>query len=790
MPKSYFDPETGEELTEEEHEEQVAPDYGSDDDDSGDGGGGSTDSSSNDQDSSDSSLREGLEEVAQGGGRAARQAGEALTDIKQNNYNEQLALDDKERLQNELADRGINDGKGNVVVTGEPSEGEDVVSRGTGDTIEEARRNAAQNPNVDFDSDTPTGKKEKELGTNQPLANIEGSRPEAVQNRLQEIAGSDRFQGNKTGRQAGALAKAIEKGQDEYDQVDIQTKQDQIQILGRNTRENNNRTTGGNNGNQSVASLVTNNSGERSGSSFVGQDALTQNDFSGRQTRTDFASSFESPKTEGEQFEDNLQPVSDQFLLDAGFPVQGNQGRVTVTENKDEGLFTTLFGNETIEAAKANNPGLDVYDASPGSPEQGSTSTGSGIPTRQEFIDQNAEVTTAFEMNPGLYTAKQSEEALESLGLSEEAARSGGNIVGIGASYGNDAYQLAANPGQAVDNLAAAASNPAKVIDEATTEDLTPGRTTRQRQFQESKAFTDAIVTVGSAGSGSTFRGATSINKLPDLPSRKKTGDFGDTDIRDNLAVGEEATDTDVGSPGYSPGELASVIGEKTVRREVNALKNTADRLGNRKDNFLERTQELIQKADPATGVGRERRPGELTPTTTDLAEQRIQDLKDFVKGDIEPERTRRPEARELLLDEGVTVEGRQKADAIVDDTQLSQDADKIVVDTNSRGLSRAGNIPIEIRNRNRRDILIDKAENLADDINQRMNSGPVGSGPGALLKQKDLETKDKTPELDDTDFVRRIDDQDRRQDVASETIDDRLLRDRNRDRRRNDRTE
>lgn len=223
------------ERQEQESEPDPEPDFGGGGDDN-DGGGESSDSSGSDQDYSDQELRSELEEVAQGGGRAARQAGEALTDIKQNNYNEQLALDDKERLQNELSDRGINDGIGNVVASGDPSEGEDVVSRGSGDTMTEARTDAAANPNVDFDSDTPTGRRERELGTNQPLSNIQGSQPEAVQERLKDIAGSNQFQGNRTGRQAGAIAQAIQRGQDEFDSVDIQTDQGQVQVIGRRER--------------------------------------------------------------------------------------------------------------------------------------------------------------------------------------------------------------------------------------------------------------------------------------------------------------------------------------------------------------------------------------------------------------------------------------------------------------------------------------------------------------------------------------------------------------------------
>jgi len=198
MPKSYFDPETGEELTEEEHEEQVMPDYGGDDDDDDSGGGGSSDPDP--EPSSDQKLRQELKEVAQGGGRAARQAGEALQNIEENKYNEQLALQDKESLQLELEDRGVNDGIGNTVVTGDPSEGEDVQSVGSGTTIDEARKQAAENPRFDADTDTKVGELEQRKGTNQPLENVEGSRPEAIQQELQEIAGSDQFLGTQTGR--------------------------------------------------------------------------------------------------------------------------------------------------------------------------------------------------------------------------------------------------------------------------------------------------------------------------------------------------------------------------------------------------------------------------------------------------------------------------------------------------------------------------------------------------------------------------------------------------------------
>jgi len=763
---------------EEESEPDPEPDFGGGSSDDDDDSGGSSSSSSG-QDYSDQSLREGLEEVAQGGGRAARQAGAALTDIEQNNYNEQLALDDRESLQNELSDRGINDGIQNVVASGDPSEGEDVVSRGTGDTMDQARTDAAKNPNVDFDADTDTGRRERRLGTNQPLSNIQGSQPEAVQNKLEEIAGSNQFQGNRTGRQAGAIAQAIQRGQDEFDSVDIQTQNDRIQVTGRNQTQNQRQ-----NNRPDPRNILQNNTNNQD--VIQQEDIIQEDNFNGRQTRTDFASSnsFTPPPTEGEQYENSLEPLSNSQLRQLG--IETNTGKVTVSENENQGIITELFGEETIERAKENNPGLDVYDASPASPDQGSISTGPGIPDRDEFIQQNAGVTTAFEMNPGFYTAQEVEGGLENAGVDENAADTFGNTAGVATMFGADTLQAVANPGETAEKAAQAASNPAAVIDSATTEKITPYRTTEQRKFQNAADFGEALTTV--TGVGRIGKGASTLGKIDNIPDGSTVRKTPDSDFsQDDLFALND--NTDLGKPGkdgYTPAEIGSIASER-LAQEVRGVTAKKDAVVQAASNFKDRTGEILRKADPSTGIGRERRPGEETATSLDLAKQRTQDLENFIKGDIDPDRTRRPEAREVLLDEGVTVRGRQKVDAIVDDTQLSGDADRIIVDSSSEGLSRAGNIPIELREKNRRDILISKGENLIDDINERMNSGPVGSGPGALLKQKDL-VEDKTPDTDTS--IRLIDDQDRRQDVEGDSLEDRILRDRDRDRRRNDRTE
>jgi len=142
-----------------------------------------------------------------------------------------------------------NDGGGSgstVVVPEDPGtrdrlkEETGSVAAGSGDTSQEARQDAAENQSFDADPGSDVGEIEREQDLNQPLKNPQGSTPEEVQEAAEQIAGSDRFRGGRTGRQAGELAQAIQRGQDQFDSVDIQQKNDKLRILGpeKNQRQN------------------------------------------------------------------------------------------------------------------------------------------------------------------------------------------------------------------------------------------------------------------------------------------------------------------------------------------------------------------------------------------------------------------------------------------------------------------------------------------------------------------------------------------------------------------------
>lgn len=116
-------------------------------------------------------------------------------------------------------DTGGGGGGSTVVVPESPSEREKLkesgegLAVGAGDTRQEAVRDAARNPGFDADSDTDTGRTERKLETNQALQNPEGSTNTELKKAAQRIAGSEKFQGDRIGRQAGKLAEQLKQRQ-------------------------------------------------------------------------------------------------------------------------------------------------------------------------------------------------------------------------------------------------------------------------------------------------------------------------------------------------------------------------------------------------------------------------------------------------------------------------------------------------------------------------------------------------------------------------------------------------
>lgn len=213
-----------------------------------------------------------------------------------------------------------------------------------------------------------------------------------------------------------------------------------------------------------------------------------------------------------------------------------------------------------------------------------------------------------------------------------------------------------------------------------------------------------------------------------------------------NLQLGASALGA-AGAGTLAGGSVSGVTRTGAAQRTINQGIDTA--------------KSTARKIDPATGIGRTRRPGELTRTTPERVRNRADNFVDFLKGDIQPETRRRPDARNVKIDtdpDGVRFENQDTTEeTFVDPTELDSDADRIAFDER-------GDVPVEVFERNRRDVLNERFNELAEGVNERLNSGAIGSGPGALLKRTELE--DKTPELEDSDFIRRIDDQDRRTDV------------------------
>jgi len=641
-----------------------------------------------------------------------------------------------------------NDNNDVITVSGNPSEGDPIRARGKGETIEEARKDAAKNPRVDFAADTPVGKKERQLNTNQPLINPSQNRPEQVQQSLQQIANNQNIQNQELKQTAQTLSQKIQKKQDKINNNQFNTTTDDF----KRTVRNNPATT-------EFQPRKQNENQENRGNQF------------------EIPENFDADVplenlTEKPDLNNDIQTVS--------------ASSVSTNKNDEETLEEQLLGDDL---SKTINYAFTEGSDTPVIINQGTTFDRKG-PTTEEIINENInDVETAFERNPGFTTAQKTEKTLEDVGISENAAEDFGNVAGLGTSIAADLAATTANPGKTFDGLVTAVTNPEKVVNAATSRDTNIAVTKNQegeivsaiplrpekQKFQEASAFGEALITVGSAGSTGVATKASKIRKL----AVGNKADGTDLDAEQGFALNDNVKGVEnVEGSDLTAGELVST-GVSRLGDEVRAVTGIGKNAKKRVGNFKDRSKEIAGNLDPSTGLGRNKKPGELTFSTAQKAKSKTSNILDFVKGDINSEINRKPEARNLVIDknpEGVRFADQKTVEnKIPDTTQLSEDASDV-------GIDPRGNIPVEEISRNRRDVLIDKIEGLSDDINDRLNTGPVGSGPGALLKKQDLE--DKTPEFDGDELSgRRIDSQDRRTDVDS--VSGRNLRDRDLSRNR-----
>jgi len=258
--------------------------------------------------------------------------------------------------------------------------------------------------------------------------------------------------------------------------------------------------------------------------------------------------------------------------------------------------------------------------------------------------------------------------------------------------------------------------------------------------------------------------------------------------IQSGELTGQEAANSTVNTlkataqyAGNNPGKFAAGAGTGFLLggpvRPGRAGKVTSNTF----DKAKETGKKTGRKLDPATGIGRERLPGEETPTTPEKLRSEADNFVGFLKGDIQPETNRRPDARDVKIDtdpDGVRFEDQQATeDTFVNPLELDENADRVVMDER-------GDIPVEVTERNRRDVVNEKFDALRQDVNDRLNSGAVGLGPGALLKDQDLVEKPRDP-LNGRREKDLVDGNLRQPDNDGPTLRDRIDRDpRNRNRR------
>jgi len=567
-----------------------------------------------------------------------------------------------------------NDDSGHVIVRGDPSEGQDVESVGSGDTREEALEDAARNEDFDADSGTDVDRVEERLGTDQAEANPNDYSDGSTKVFEGETDSGNQVEVRKDRIEVGGKTKEITIVGESDPRVDQESSEALEQSL-RNEGYNDFADDIDNVQNRSDNTKVV--VGSNNQLEVQGFNRNTP-DQEGRNQRKQRESQNENDAIDPS----NLQDVSDQELREMGFTP--NTG--TVTAGRPElSMQEKVMLNEIPGKTQTTSP----YAV---------TSLGEEIRAKDRYIQ------TEFERRPGYTTSQKVARA-----TGDETV---GNLAGFAVA---NTYGAVQDLPETVETAKYAANNPVDFQEELTDRDIYPTRTTSEREFQDFQTDFGIALSGFSAGAGGIAAGG-SVSGIT------RAG-----------AVDKAA-------------EVAKIKGRRAAA-----------------------------KADPATGFGRTRLPGEETPTSPEIARQKADQFLNFVKGDIDPERRRRPDARGVEIDTNPRLPRKDREsveNTYVKADELNPDRDDLVVDSD-------GNVPVEIYERTRTDVAREKLDSFSQEINERMNTGPVGVGPGALLKKKDLETDDKL-DSSSTDYITP---DDRKTDTRTQF--DRNRRD-NIDRRRN----
>jgi hypothetical protein len=600
------------------------------------------------------------------------------------NYEE--AQEEEQNEDNSDSNNGSSDDdSGHVIVTGDPSEGEDVKAVGSGDNRDEALQDAAKNDDYDADSGTDVDRVEQELGTDQAESN-----PNDYSDGSTKIYEGETGQGNevevrKDRIEVGGKTKEITIVGESNPRVDQESSEALEQSLrndGYNDFADNIDDVQDSSDNTKVV-VGSNNQLEVRGFNRNTPDQDRRNQQEQRENRGQNDTIDPS----------NLQELSDQELREMGF--RQRTGAMTAGD-QELSMAEKVRLNQIPGKTKTTSP----YAV---------TSLGEEIRAKDRYIQ------TEFERRPG-YTTRQK----VARATGDETL---GNLAGFAVA---NTYGAVKDLPETVETAKYAANNPVKFQEELTDRDTYPTRTTSEREFQEFQTDFGIGVSAFSAGAGGVAAGG-SVSGITRAGAIDKAA------------------------------EIAKVKGRRAAAR-----------------------------ADPATGFGRTRLPGEETPTSPEIARKKAEDFLDFVKGDIEPERRRRPDARGVEIDTNPRLPRKDREsveNTYVKADELNPERDDFVVDSD-------GNVPVEIYERTRTDVAREKVDAISQEINERMNTGPVGLGPGALLKQKDLETDDKL-DSSSTDYItpddRRTDTRDSFDRNRRDNIDRRRRSERDRPRSRDD---
>lgn len=205
------------------------------------------------------------------------------------------------------------------------------------------------------------------------------------------------------------------------------------------------------------------------------------------------------------------------------------------------------------------------------------------------------------------------------------------------------------------------------------------------------------------------------------------------------------------------PTKFLASLGTDTVTGTA-ALRGTRQ-AGRAASNAPDAALSAAKKADPATGIGRTPRPGENTPTSLDIASDKLDTFEDFVKGDLE-EQVRSTEGKEFIqTTEGVKRRGQQ-TNTIRFNTREGEDG--VVIDPETQDA-------IETRDVSRTEFLRDQVKGFEKRF---IEPNAAGLGPGGLVpRQKtrpdtDIDNRRPRDLVDDDTSTDVTSPQDRLQDV------------------------